>query len=227
MKILLSWLREFVDVPGTAQEIAATMSVRGFAVEGIEHARRRCGHRLRGHRQPAGLHVGDRHRARSRHGVWPPGATPGRARPRRGCRNARPDDHAGSDAAVESERAGARPPLAPAPASPGHQPDVAEGRSNRSTLRRRIENAGALPALRRRRRRGDGRRLPGVDAGASARRRRPADQQHRRRHQLRAARARAADARVRQGAARAATRSASERHAPANGSGRSTGRSAS
>jgi len=36
MKILLSWLREFVDVPGTAQDIAATMSVRGFAVEGIE-----------------------------------------------------------------------------------------------------------------------------------------------------------------------------------------------
>jgi phenylalanyl-tRNA synthetase beta chain len=36
MKILLSWLREFVDVPGTADEIAATMSVRGFAVEGIE-----------------------------------------------------------------------------------------------------------------------------------------------------------------------------------------------
>ena len=38
MKILLSWLREFVDVPGTAQDIAATMSVRGFAVEGIEPA---------------------------------------------------------------------------------------------------------------------------------------------------------------------------------------------
>ena len=36
MKILLSWLREFVDVPGTAREIAATMSVRGFAVEGLE-----------------------------------------------------------------------------------------------------------------------------------------------------------------------------------------------
>jgi phenylalanyl-tRNA synthetase beta chain len=36
MKILLSWLREFVDVPGSAQDIAATMSVRGFAVEGIE-----------------------------------------------------------------------------------------------------------------------------------------------------------------------------------------------
>ena len=36
MKILLSWLRQFVDVPGTAEQIAATMSVRGFAVEGIE-----------------------------------------------------------------------------------------------------------------------------------------------------------------------------------------------
>jgi phenylalanyl-tRNA synthetase beta chain len=37
MKILLSWLREFVDVPGTAEQIAATMSLRGFAVEGIEY----------------------------------------------------------------------------------------------------------------------------------------------------------------------------------------------
>jgi phenylalanyl-tRNA synthetase beta chain len=36
MKVPLSWLREFVDVPGTAEEIAAQMSVRGFAVEGIE-----------------------------------------------------------------------------------------------------------------------------------------------------------------------------------------------
>jgi phenylalanyl-tRNA synthetase beta subunit len=36
MKVLVSWLREFVDVPGTAEEIARTMSVRGFAVEGIE-----------------------------------------------------------------------------------------------------------------------------------------------------------------------------------------------
>ncbi|HLG55982.1 MAG TPA: phenylalanine--tRNA ligase subunit beta [Vicinamibacterales bacterium] len=36
MKILVSWLREFVDVPGTPEEIATTMSVRGFAVEGIE-----------------------------------------------------------------------------------------------------------------------------------------------------------------------------------------------
>jgi phenylalanyl-tRNA synthetase beta chain len=36
MKVLLSWLRDFVDVPGTPEEIAATMSVRGFAVEGID-----------------------------------------------------------------------------------------------------------------------------------------------------------------------------------------------
>ena len=36
MKVLLSWLRDFVDVPGTAADIAATMSVRGFAVEGID-----------------------------------------------------------------------------------------------------------------------------------------------------------------------------------------------
>ena len=35
MKVLISWLREFVDVPGTPESIAATMSVRGFAVEGI------------------------------------------------------------------------------------------------------------------------------------------------------------------------------------------------
>jgi phenylalanyl-tRNA synthetase beta chain len=36
LKILLSWLRDFVNVPGTAEEIARTMSVRGFAVEGID-----------------------------------------------------------------------------------------------------------------------------------------------------------------------------------------------
>ena len=36
MKVLLSWLREFVDVPGTAEEIGARMSLRGLALEGIE-----------------------------------------------------------------------------------------------------------------------------------------------------------------------------------------------
>jgi phenylalanyl-tRNA synthetase beta chain len=36
MKVLLSWLRDFVDVPASPEDIAATMSVRGFAVEGLE-----------------------------------------------------------------------------------------------------------------------------------------------------------------------------------------------
>ncbi len=82
MKVLLSWLREFVDVRESADEIARVMSVRGFAVEGIERlrglfARRRdteggrLDHRFRGDRQPARLHVGRRHGARDRHGVRP------------------------------------------------------------------------------------------------------------------------------------------------------------
>ena len=37
MKILVSWLRDFVDVTASPEEIAKTMSVRGFAVEGLEH----------------------------------------------------------------------------------------------------------------------------------------------------------------------------------------------
>lgn len=36
MKVLFSWLKDFVDVPGTAADVAARLSVRGFAVEGIE-----------------------------------------------------------------------------------------------------------------------------------------------------------------------------------------------
>lgn len=36
MKAPLSWLKAFVDVPATAEEVARTMSVRGFAVEGVE-----------------------------------------------------------------------------------------------------------------------------------------------------------------------------------------------
>ena len=37
MKVLVSWLRDFVDVTASPEEIAKTMSVRGFAVEGIEY----------------------------------------------------------------------------------------------------------------------------------------------------------------------------------------------
>jgi len=36
VKIQLSWLREFVDVGDPAEKIARTMSLRGFAVEGVE-----------------------------------------------------------------------------------------------------------------------------------------------------------------------------------------------
>ena len=36
MKVPLSWLRDFVDVSARPEDIAATMSVRGFAVEGLE-----------------------------------------------------------------------------------------------------------------------------------------------------------------------------------------------
>ena len=39
MKVLLSWLREYVDVNASAEEIATLMGVRGFAVEGIERVR--------------------------------------------------------------------------------------------------------------------------------------------------------------------------------------------
>src|SRR5207302_6968150 len=37
MRVLVSWLRDFVDVTASPDEIAKTMSVRGFAVEGLEH----------------------------------------------------------------------------------------------------------------------------------------------------------------------------------------------
>ena len=36
MRILFSWLRDFVDVPDSPDDLARTMSVRGFAVEGLE-----------------------------------------------------------------------------------------------------------------------------------------------------------------------------------------------
>ena len=37
MKVPVSWLRDFVDVTASPEDIAKTMSVRGFAVEGIEY----------------------------------------------------------------------------------------------------------------------------------------------------------------------------------------------
>src|SRR5207249_4653225 len=37
MRILVSWLRDFVDIAASPEEIGKTMSVRGFAVEGLEY----------------------------------------------------------------------------------------------------------------------------------------------------------------------------------------------
>src|SRR5262245_62949608 len=36
MRLVLSWLREFVDVSASAEEIAATIGLRGFEVASIE-----------------------------------------------------------------------------------------------------------------------------------------------------------------------------------------------
>jgi hypothetical protein len=36
MRLVLSWLREFVDVKASAEEIAGTLSLRGFEVASIE-----------------------------------------------------------------------------------------------------------------------------------------------------------------------------------------------
>ncbi|MDP3720638.1 MAG: phenylalanine--tRNA ligase subunit beta [Acidobacteriota bacterium] len=36
MKVLLSWIREFVDVPESAEDIGTLMSVRGLALEGLD-----------------------------------------------------------------------------------------------------------------------------------------------------------------------------------------------
>ncbi|MCC7417366.1 MAG: phenylalanine--tRNA ligase subunit beta [Acidobacteria bacterium] len=38
MRLLVSWLKDFVDVPGSADEIAGTLGLRGFEVAGIEPA---------------------------------------------------------------------------------------------------------------------------------------------------------------------------------------------
>src|SRR3982074_526559 len=37
MRLVLSWLREFVDVPASAEEIAEKIGLRGFEVASIEH----------------------------------------------------------------------------------------------------------------------------------------------------------------------------------------------
>ena len=65
MKVLLSWIREFVDVPESAEEIGRLLSVRGLALEGLE---------------PLGDDVvmDDRHRARNCDRIQPSDAFGGR-----------------------------------------------------------------------------------------------------------------------------------------------------
>src|SRR4029078_6794652 len=36
MRLVVSWLREFVDIPASAQEIADTLGLRGFEVASLE-----------------------------------------------------------------------------------------------------------------------------------------------------------------------------------------------
>ena len=79
MKVLLSWLREFVDVPGTSgRDRARRCRVRGFAVEGIE--RLADGDAVIDFEvtanRPDCMSV-SRHRARGGHGVRPAGQTSG------------------------------------------------------------------------------------------------------------------------------------------------------
>ena len=54
MKVPLSWIREFVDVTASAEDIGTLMSVRGLPLEGLEPLRRR--HGLRNHGEPPRLH---------------------------------------------------------------------------------------------------------------------------------------------------------------------------
>ena len=160
MRLLFSWLRDFVDVKASAEEIAETLALRGFEVASIE-----------------------------------------------------PLD--GGDAVIDFEVTANRPdclsvlglarevataydlPLTPAPAR-RRRSCLAVDRRLRIALKvdrsttPSCARATPPPSPTSRRR-----RLAGLDGGAPAGGRRPADQPDRRHHQLRAARARPADARLR------------------------------
>ena len=72
MRLLLSWLRDFVDVTASAEEIAETLALarlRGRVDRAARRRRRRD--RLRGHRQPARLPERPRPRARGRDRLRP------------------------------------------------------------------------------------------------------------------------------------------------------------
>ena len=97
MKILYSWLRDFVDVPdGPAETRPRGCRCAAWRSKGSSRRRpatsrrasprrRRRRARLRRHGQPARLHVGRRHRARGRHGLRPAAAAARRRTPPATC----------------------------------------------------------------------------------------------------------------------------------------------
>ena len=173
------------------------MSVRGFAVEGIEttSARRRRMRCSISRSPPTGLTA-------CRSSAWR-----ARWRPRTGCRSNWGRRCLRQRTTASACRAG-RSKTAPAVDGPAD--------------RHRHRRSRPVPPLRRRGRGRDGRPVSGLDAGAPAGCRHPSDQQHRRHHQLRAARAGPADARVRSREAGGRADSRADARAPAKRSGRST-----
>ena len=70
MRLLVSWVRDFVDVTALREEIAERLGLRGFEVASVEPlGDDDGGHRFRGHRQPARLSERPGTRARNRGGL--------------------------------------------------------------------------------------------------------------------------------------------------------------
>ena len=197
MKLLVSWLRELADVRLPVADLASLLSMRGFEVASIEPV------------DSGGDAVIDfeitanRPDCLSVAGLAREAATACRVPLRL------PWDEAGRPVST------VRPPAAPT-AEP----------ARRRRPRGRHRGPRPLPAIRRRGGRGARRTVARLAGRAAHRRRRPPDQQRRGRHQLRPARDRAPDARVRPRAARRGASCARAARGPASGSARWTARTA-
>ena len=185
MKVLFSWLREFVDVPGTAADVAARMSVRGFAVEGIDGAGDDAviDFEVTANRPDCLSVLGLAREVATAYGL--------------------PLREPAEDAALATLIPAARTEVSVHLDDPDLGPRYAGAVAD--------VTVGAVARL---------------AAGASASRRRAPDQQRRRHHQLRAARARPADARLRPREDRRRRDPGARAPAPARGSRRSTARAA-